>query len=89
MATTRRARLGKVLLKSLMITIGAVVVMATIGFLLGGWAGAKGASMWGLVAGAMAVPGLLLGMALHAGEDMSQQILGDYGERRYGSGPRE
>lgn len=89
MARSRATKLRKVLLKSLLITVAAVAVMGVIGFALGGWVGARGGAMWGLVAGAMAVPGLLLGIALNAGEDMSQQILGDWGERRYGSGPDE
>ncbi|MEO5851445.1 MAG: hypothetical protein ABIQ15_02935 [Nocardioides sp.] len=89
MARSRAAKVRKVLLKSLLITVAAVAVMGVIGFALGGWAGAQGGAMWGLVAGAMAVPGLLLGIALNAGEDLSQQILGDWGERRYGSGPGE
>lgn len=85
----RRSRILKVLIRSLLITLGAVAVMAGVGFALGGWVGARGGATWGLVAGAMAVPGLLLGLALNAGEDLSQQILGDWGERRYGSGPDE
>jgi hypothetical protein len=42
MASSRRARLGKVLLRCLLIAVGAVVVMSAIGFALGGWAGARG-----------------------------------------------
>lgn len=86
MATSRRARLGKVLLRCLLIAVGAVVAMAAFGFAIGGWAGAQGGAFWGLAAAMLAIPGMLLGLVLASTEDEGTQILQDFGERRYGSG---
>ena len=88
MTSRGRHRLLRVLLRCLLIAVGAVVVLAGVGFALGGWAGARGGAMWGLVAGAMAVPGMLLGLVLAGSEDQSRTITQEWGERRYGSGPR-
>ena len=79
----RRARTWlRFLRRVVLISVGAVLVMAAIGFALGGWAGAQGGAMWGLVAGAMAVPGMLLGIALNAGESMHDDR-DSAAERRY------
>ena len=86
MVSARRARLGKVLLRCLLIAVGAVVVMSVFGFAIGGWAGARGGAFWGLAAALLAVPGMLLGLVLSSTEDEGTQILQDFGERRYGSG---
>jgi hypothetical protein len=74
------------LLRALMIAVGAVVVMAAIGFALGGWAGAQGGAFWGMAAGAMAIPGMLLGIAITAGDEYRDRR-SDAFDRRYGSGP--
>jgi hypothetical protein len=86
MASSRRARLGRVLLRCLLIAVGAVVAMSAFGFAVGGWAGARGGAFWGLAAALLAVPGMLLGLVLASTEDTSEQIVQDWGERRYGSG---
>ena len=74
------------LVRVLTIAACAVAVMAVIGFALGGWAGAQGGAMWGLVAGAMAIPGMLLGIALNAGDSYADRRT-DAFDKRYGSGP--
>ena len=86
MASSRRARLGKVLLRCLLIAVGAVVVMSAIGFAIGGWAGARGGAFWGLAAAALAVPGMLLGLVLASTEGTRDDLMQEWGERRYGSG---
>jgi ABC-type dipeptide/oligopeptide/nickel transport system permease subunit len=88
MSSSRRRRLLRVVLRSLLIAVGAMVAMAAVGFALGGWAGARGGASWGLLAGALAIPGLLLGLVLHGGEDQSRQMMEEWGERHWGSGPR-
>ncbi len=74
------------LLRVVMIAVGAVAVMAVIGFALGGWTGARGGAMWGLAAAAMAIPGMLLGIALNASDSYADRRT-DAFDKRYGSGP--
>jgi hypothetical protein len=74
------------LVRVIAIAVCAVAVMAVIGFALGGWTGAQGGAMWGLVAAAMAIPGMLLGIALNAGDSYADRRT-DAFDKRYGSGP--
>ena len=85
MASSRRKwlLLGR---KMLIITAGAVVVLAIIGFVLGGQAGAARGAMLGVVVGIMGIPGLLLGLALNAGDSYAGRS-NDAFDKRYGSGP--
>ena len=72
----------------LVITAVAVAALALVGFLLGGAAGAGRGAILGIVCGVMGLPGLLLGLALNAGDSYADQTSRAF-DRRHGSGPGE
>ena len=69
----------------LVITACAVAGLALVGLFLGGPDGAMRGAILGLVCGVMGLPGLLLGIALNAGDDYADQRTRAF-DRRHGSG---
>ena len=67
------------------ITVGAVVVLSLVGLLLGGAVGARNGAVLGIVCGVLGLPGMLLGLALNAGDEYADQTSRAF-DRRHGSG---
>jgi hypothetical protein len=78
----------RLLRRLLVITVASVGVLGLIGLVLGGPDGAAKGAVLGLVCGAMGLPGLLLGLALNAGDEYADQTSRAF-DRRSGSGSED
>jgi hypothetical protein len=78
-----------ILLRWVVQSAGAAAVLGAIGFALGGWLGARNGAVFGLMAGALALPFMLQAMVDLRGGGVEDAGHEAFYKNWYGVGPRE
>lgn len=65
------------------VTAGAVLALGAFGFAIGGWSGARGGVLWGLMAGLMSIPAMLSGLVDVSGGGVSQELRDEWAKREF------
>ncbi len=71
-------------LRWLVNVLGVVLVLAVVGFFLGGWAGARNGAIFGLLAGGLALPFLLESVVARRGGGVEEEGHRAFYEQWYG-----